>query len=228
MLLVRGSRQWLRRQNGKPAQQTQNATDFIDRSDRRLQRQSFDAVRERELKRRLRGRLVLSGRRSVPPSMFEEVRTNNNSSNRLALHRAERYVDGVCDGDARNRRPSRCRFRADPANENARLVPLPGQRGADFGRFAVRRIASERPQRTHARYTQSGTCRQTVEDFPCKALCKLSRRVLPFASRTPVTGFCFSGRLAAKPSSGGACRRRRTATVPSRHPQAALGNRGGL
>ena len=86
--------------------------------------------------------------------MFEGVRANGNSSNRLALHRAERPLDGVCDGDARNRQPSRRRVRADPANENVRLVPLPGQRGADFGRFAVRRIASERPQRTHARYTQ--------------------------------------------------------------------------
>ena len=166
--------------------------------------------------------------RSVPRSMFEGVRANGNTSDRLALHRAERSLDGVCDGDTRNRRPSRCRFRADPANENARLVPLPGQRGADFGRFAVRRIASERPQRTHASYTQRVACRQIVKNFPCKTPCRASRSALPFASRTTVTVLCVSGRLAAKPSSGGACRRRRTATVPSRHPQAALGNRGGL
>ena len=63
--------------------------------------------------------------------MFEGVRTNGDSSNRLALHRAERSVDGVCGGDARNRRPSRRRVRAAPAKENARLIPLPRQRGAD-------------------------------------------------------------------------------------------------
>ena len=55
--------------------------------------------------RRLRGRLVLAGRRSVPPSMFEGVRANGNSSNRLALHRAERSLYGVCDGDACKRQP---------------------------------------------------------------------------------------------------------------------------
>ena len=46
--------------NGSPARQTQNATDCIDRSDRRLPKQSFDAVRKRELKRRLRARLLVA------------------------------------------------------------------------------------------------------------------------------------------------------------------------
>ena len=69
---------------------------------------------------------------------------------------------------------------------------------------------------------------RTVKNFPCITPCKASRSALPFASRTPVTEFCVSGRLAAIPSSVGACRRRQTVTVHSRHPQAALGNRGGL
>ena len=160
--------------------------------------------------------------------MFEGVRTHANSSNRFALHRAERSVDGVCDGDARKRRPSRRRVRSASAKENARMVPLPGQRGADFGRFAVRRIASERPQKTHAGYTQRGAYGQTVENPACKTPCKASRSALPFASRILTAASCVSGDLAAIPLSDSACRRRQTATVPSRHPQAALGNRGGL
>ena len=62
--------------------------------------------------------------------MFEGVRAHANFSNQFALHRADRPVDGVCDGNARNRRPSRRRALAVSARENARLVPLRRQRGA--------------------------------------------------------------------------------------------------
>ena len=63
--------------------------------------------------------------------MFEGVRAHANFSNQFALHRADRSLDGVCDGGARNRRPSRRRVLAASARENARRVPLLRQRGAD-------------------------------------------------------------------------------------------------
>ena len=155
--------------------------------------------------------------------MFEGVRANGNSSNRLALHREERSLDGVCDGNARNRRPSRRTVRSVPAKENARRVPLLRQRGADFGRFAVRRIASEQPQRTHARYTQSGTCRQTVRNLLCKTLRKASRSALPFATRIPTTVLCASRGLAADSLSGGAFSAAKRSRFPAatRRPRSA-------
>ena len=65
--------------------------------------------------------------------MFEGVRAVDSSWNRLALHRAKRSVDGVCDGGARSRRPSRRRVFAASAKENARRVPLRRRRGAGSG-----------------------------------------------------------------------------------------------
>ena len=155
--------------------------------------------------------------------MFERVSAMDNSWNRFALHRADRPVDGVCDGNARNRRPSRRTVRSAPAKENARRVPLPRQRGAWLERLAVRRIASEQPQRTHARYTQSGTCRQTVRNLFCKTLRKASRSALPFATRIPTTVLCASRGLAADRLSGGACSAAKRSRFPAatRRPRSA-------